>query len=156
MLLLLLPLYELIETFAQRREANRKADYTLLLRNAIENVEAGNIESLIKQGADAHVLVTSGKAPFNSALQVAAFKGDFSLVRSLVEEAQVNLNGKGGTYGITALQAAICSKQYKIMRFLLQRNARFLWGNAPQINIRMSTELFLGIEVVWCTHIAQV
>ncbi|KAH8823770.1 hypothetical protein DL96DRAFT_1818541 [Flagelloscypha sp. PMI_526] len=133
MLLLLLPLYELIETFAQRREENRKGEHTFILRGAIEKEEIGNIESLIRQGANAHVFVTSGKAPFNSAVQLAASKGDLSLVRFLAEDAKIDLTVNGGTYGMTALQAAIYSKQFEIMRYLLQRNATFLWGNGLEL-----------------------
>ncbi|KAH8813939.1 hypothetical protein DL96DRAFT_507756 [Flagelloscypha sp. PMI_526] len=94
LLLLLVPLRDLAETFLMIREKKRKEEHTYLLREAVEKGETGTMKKLVESGANPNIQAPDGtKLP--TALQLASFKGELELVQFLVEHgADVNLRGK--------------------------------------------------------------
>ncbi|KAJ6514063.1 ankyrin repeat-containing domain protein [Mycena vulgaris] len=120
MLLLVLPLRDLLETFLARQEEQRRNEHTASLSNAItEEVTMKTILDLIKTGANVNVTVEDVK--FATALQLSASKSDTeSATVLLVSNADPNLRGENN---VTALQVASYPGSQDVIKLLLQHKA---------------------------------
>jgi hypothetical protein len=111
MLLLVLPLRDLVETFLSRHEKQRKKEHTESLKNAIrEKATAETILDLLSNGADVNAAVEgthmSSSPPRNAehslvdcdyatVLQLASHRGDVKLVTAILKHpANVNILGE--------------------------------------------------------------
>jgi hypothetical protein len=122
MLLLVLPLRDLVETFLSRREKQRikelahhemqrKKEHTQLLQNAIKDrATSMTILALLNNGADVNTKVESTwmyfllpwrniehsiECDYATVLQLASYRKDVELVRAILDHgADVNIRGK--------------------------------------------------------------
>ncbi|MEM7147394.1 MAG: ankyrin repeat domain-containing protein [Verrucomicrobiota bacterium] len=109
------------------------------LMAAVEVEDMGRLRALVKRGGDP--TETTGLTYLGSPLCLAAAKGNLEMVRWLVEEQGVDIDGR--SKGTNPLEQAVRSDHVAVVRFLLERGAD---ANATYDDSTMPTVLLVAIK----------
>uniref|UniRef100_A0A0W0EVS0 Uncharacterized protein n=1 Tax=Moniliophthora roreri TaxID=221103 RepID=A0A0W0EVS0_MONRR len=121
LLLLVVPLRDLLEAILARREKRRIKEDTILFENAILAEEMGVIRDLVQKGVNVNVEAKDQDNRTITALQLASYKKDVSLITMLLDNG-ADPNAKGNKYG-TALEITLRAEELDIMKLLLEKGA---------------------------------
>ncbi|KAH8823808.1 ankyrin repeat-containing domain protein [Flagelloscypha sp. PMI_526] len=129
LVLLLIPLRDVLESFLKRQDDDDQKKYTRFLQKLIWTNSTKGMQHLIARGADVNYVSQDPKSPHRTALEVAILNRDLPLIRYLLE-AGANTNYPT-RHGGTPLQLACHSpaskfpprEKYNVIRALLDHGS---------------------------------